>query len=147
MNKERIQLLVDALRSGQFKQGRGRLAGLEVREGVLDKETRRYCCLGVACEVAVANGLDIPVNHRDDGGVSGYGEEHETAVLPFVVMEWYGFDAQNPLLLNRSGDHVSAYRANDNYKWTFEEIADGFERAFLGIDTTKHIEFNPDSED
>ena len=37
---ENVQKWVDALRSGEYKQGRGRL-----------KDNNSYCCLGVLCEV------------------------------------------------------------------------------------------------
>jgi hypothetical protein len=50
-NKPAIRRWVDALRSGEFEQTQGQL-GKVGQDGV-----KRYCCLGVACEVAAQEGV------------------------------------------------------------------------------------------
>ena len=47
-NKENIQKWVDGLLSGEYEQGRGKL-----------NKDGKFCCLGVACEVAIKNGLNL----------------------------------------------------------------------------------------
>lgn len=121
-NKERIQLLVDALRSGRYRQGRGTLA-------FYDKKQRKvqYCCLGVACEVARANGLNVP---REKFGESyRYGDNDrelpQISVMPNSVAEWYGLDP-NPYL-----SAMTATQANDAMLLSFRQIANEFEKTYL----------------
>jgi hypothetical protein len=56
VNRERVALLVEALESGQYEQGRWSLS----KDG-------KFCCLGVACEVARANGLSITIGSETFG--------------------------------------------------------------------------------
>jgi hypothetical protein len=71
-NKSEMRELVDALRSGDYAQGRG----------VLRKADDRFCCLGVYCDLRVKRNLgkwsfdDAADNYRyvDEGGfTSGSG--------------------------------------------------------------------------
>jgi hypothetical protein len=131
VNRERVQLLVDALRSGRFQQGTGRLA-----------KAGRYCCLGVACVVAQENGLALTTQADEDGDVNfGLGEvdspnwiaDSDYSHLPSSVQRWYGFDENDPTL-NGDDDDGAATNAsswNDDYDRDFEWIADAFERTFL----------------
>lgn len=77
-NNERIQLWQNALRSDRYKQTTGTLAN---EEG--------HCCLGVACEVAIANGLSVRKAEVGDGSFS---YDTETDVMPGVVADWFGVD-------------------------------------------------------
>lgn len=112
VNKERVKLLVDALRSGEYKQGRGHLT-----KGDYD------CCLGVACKVAIKNGVDLRV--------SAYGDQIVTydgtgAMLPHSAFTWYGFTSADPIIT--IGDRTtSAAGHNDEHNTPFDKIADGFE--------------------
>src|SRR2546428_66571 len=54
LNKN-AQKWVDALLSGKYKQTEGVLCS------VSDKGKLSFCCLGVACEVAIANGVKLNV--------------------------------------------------------------------------------------
>ena len=60
MNKEYKKLWLEALRSGDYKQARGRLMDVD------DDFNKTYCCLGVLCKVAKAikwrNGAILPLN-------------------------------------------------------------------------------------
>lgn len=117
-NKERIRLWIEALRSGEYKQGKGAL-----------QHNGEFCCLGVACEVAIKNELDIKVFHDADGFVQ-YDVEYN--YMPIVVGEWFGFerdDLTNPRL--GKGIGLNAVRVNDELKLSFEEIADALEKRYL----------------
>lgn len=127
VNKDRVRLLVDALRSGEYEQG----------TGVLRTQDDTYCCVGVGCDVARKNGIGIdwtvsPANDltwRFDG---------TGTIFSHRLMDWYGFEQRNafdgdpeiaPLgPLNYS---VTMIGANDTEKWTFEKIADALEKCYL----------------
>lgn len=143
---DRVQLLVDALRSGQFKQGYNRLAYKTYHyddvTGVLQEgEDAEYCCLGVACEVAIANGA--PVSAKWDAERMGirrktYGEMFRSAAqLPAAVAEWFGFvhasdnhPTGDPVLVSPLAVDVASV-FNDSKRWDFEKIADLFEFTYV----------------
>ena len=54
--KEARQLWIDALRSGDYEQTRETLC-----------EDGRYCCLGVACEVAIQNEPELQIYKIEKG--------------------------------------------------------------------------------
>lgn len=78
---------IAALLSGDYKQGRGRLALI-----VSDDETR-YCCLGVLCELAVKEGI-VEKEKAMDGYHYKYFSDHDVhmSVLPKAVQTWAGLD-------------------------------------------------------
>lgn len=143
VNKERVRLLVDALRSGEFEQGSGML------------RTRRdeYCCIGVGCEVARRNGIGIEWDDTPHVacGVSGCEEEAcisrdwkfdgTSTGFSEKLMEWFGFDAYsaaggNPKLdvIKMSGGNRyqrTMISANDDEKLDFKQIADLIEAKYL----------------
>lgn len=127
-NKERIKLLVDALRSGKFEQGRITLTEIYV---AYNKTNEMDCCLGVACKVAMANGLELDRTVR---GNYVFYNGNDTA-LPDEVLDWYGFSDEDPVLAEPSedSDHrlITAIAANDALKYDFEQIADLFEKKYL----------------
>lgn len=113
---------VEALESGDYKQDniKGALTNLD-RDG----NPESHCCLGVACEVAIANGLDLAVEAVPS--VRRYGVTAEVAYLPDEVQEWLGVDTNSPII----GD-VSAVVRNDNCQQTFAEIAAAIREHGLG---------------
>ena len=139
VNKENIQKLVDALRSGEYRQTGGML-----RRG------DSFCCLGVACDIsglgqwkdydgrAIGNTYyeyvyDIP-GSGDDRSHMG------TAVLPTEVRDWLGVNEVNPEV-NYVVEDDDGYDAghmeiagvaslNDD-GYSFDKIADFFERTYL----------------
>lgn len=111
VNKERVQLLVDALRSGEFKQRYGGLKGIAHSGGV------SHCCLGVATEVALRNGAESRGNAWDG------------TALHWELTRWYGFESGNPII--RPAPCRDAVAANDICKLDFNQIADAFEETFL----------------
>jgi hypothetical protein len=115
VNKERVALWADELINGDWQQGNGKLR-------VDDK----YCCLGVACEVAIANGCVMPVGEyttedEDDGGpiIYGYGVVEQAYYLPREAMEWYGFDQNDPVIkFVQNNPPTRAARPGENAIWT-----------------------------
>ena len=128
-HKQRIQQWVDALRNGQYRQTSKALCRIE-------KGVHRYCCLGVACEVAIANGVKIKT--REDSTFIE-GKVHERKVkcvlydnmgdfLPNKVYKWFGLDAANPKVTIGHRDCLSIF--NDD-RVGFKKIADAIEKEFL----------------
>lgn len=97
VNKQNMRLWVDALRSGEFEQGTGHLAYCEITRGHLGtQETRgpvKRCCLGVATEVAMRNGVQAST-----GEVAGvhnviFEYDGQRDFLPTAVIRWLGLDS------------------------------------------------------
>jgi hypothetical protein len=132
MNAEIKAQWVAALRSGDYIQGKSRLATIR------GNGTVEYCCLGVLCDVAVKSGLDIAVCEGDvtSGTTSGsefaplyYGDA--AGLLPDSVVQWAGLESV------AEEDSGGEYRVDievDGYTYdlaqmndcgsTFAEIAD-----------------------
>lgn len=98
------QKWVDALRSGDYAQGRDTLTEVSVN-GIM-----RHCCLGVACQVAIADGVPITtftrpgcVEYLDSEDPEGNG--YSTTTLPPAVESWLGigYDYGWLATLNDSG--------------------------------------------
>lgn len=139
-NKERIKLWVDALRSGKYKQTVGQLRNLNPELTVNGKARPvGYCCLGVACEVAIDNGITfVEYGDLDWGG---------WLALPPQVAEWLGlYDDDGELAAFPTiSDEPAAWGektwesqkftradiANDELHWSFAQIADAVEKKYL----------------
>ena len=117
-NKENIRKWVVALRSGEYQQGHSTL---------YNATNDTYCCLGVACEVALANGIELP--KRMVGVRTFYNDN--SADLPIKVVNWLGLTANDPMLLTSSDDENTAIGLNDSKRYTFNHIADAIERTYL----------------
>lgn len=87
---------VAALRSGEYKQAQNQL---RTDEG--------YCCLGVACELAL-----------EAGAISSYNPEGIS--LPFPVQKWLGLASPS----GRYGHYQFLTNDNDRLGKSFSEIAD-----------------------
>jgi hypothetical protein len=126
INKERVQLLVDALRSGEYKQAQGQLRS-EFSGG--------YCCLGVATMVALDNGLEVEEITDPKDPLKGQPWDQPYQVMCPVVADWYGFENGNPTLVGvaPSGQFVSdqASHWNDDHGADFTQIADLFEDTYI----------------
>jgi hypothetical protein len=137
VNPDRVRLLVADLRTPGLKQATGVLTER------YDDGTEGDCCLGRACKVAIANGIEgveailspftEPVSYQFDiMGPDGSHRTAEQAVLPLPVQTWFGFDTDAPNLRGPDGGFYAATDLNDEKKWTFEQIATAFEVTFLG---------------
>lgn len=149
MNKDNLRLWVDALRSGEYEQTQGMLAR---KQG----EQTSYCCLGVACEVAAANGVIIPktvdsyptmdefdkvgggyaVNYGCPSPDGEFWGDSTSGTLPPHVSEWltgeYGYNEGNMwVLVDEDGNSETLTTLNDRFRWTFEQIADAIEKTYL----------------
>lgn len=96
LNVEAMTELIAELRSGNWKPGRSKLR----TPGDLP-ENDTFCCLGVACEIAIRHGV-IPAPERgrtsydDDDARYVDAPDQRSAVLPKTVWEWFGFDEDAP---------------------------------------------------
>jgi hypothetical protein len=103
--KQHRKELVEALRSGEYEQTRGKL-----------KLFDSFCCLGVACEIS----------KLDEFKFIGYGNKHyylnKYSVLPAEVMDYYGFKESEGLFCL----YNSYYRLTvlNDEGLTFDQIAD-----------------------
>jgi hypothetical protein len=80
MNPKIKKLWTDALRSGDYLQGKQKL-----------NFDGRFCCLGVLCDLAVKDGA-IPAGHVHGDGVVSYAGHHNR--LPPEVICWAGLEAR-----------------------------------------------------
>lgn len=110
---------LEALRSGEFTQGRGALQ----RDG-------EFCCLGVLCELAVRAGVAI-VAKKTIMGVyyAGIGNvDADRCFLPDPIRVWAGLDEVAPLVRDaEDGFPVSLAALNDTSGTTFAMIAERIE--------------------
>lgn len=121
-----IRKWIDALTSGEYPQIKD---ALRTEDG--------FCCLGVACEVAIENGVVLDVGENSYGNVF-YNETD--AVLPKAVAEWLGFDEQdtNPnvtvdgeIAAESERTTIALQELNDEYELDFDEIAELIEKEFV----------------
>lgn len=148
----RLRLLVSALKSGGWPQTTGVLRRL--RDD--DRRPAGFCCLGVACEVAIANGADV---HRRECGTphtrshlyySGGGSSSHVR-LPHAARAWFGVAQDDPSLNvpghiaaqhvgklnfdNWSQHHTySASTLNDEAGLSLAEIGECFQYTYLRED-------------
>lgn len=121
---ENAKKWVEALRSGDYEQGKRRLA---VKN---DGETK-FCCLGVACELAIEAGLPITRVDLERSGatVIGYQQDTEASLpyiekinLPHLVRDWLGLASDAGSFVNPSGGLEYLTGLNDRGK-AFSAIA------------------------
>ncbi len=123
MNTEWIRARwLPALRGGGYEQGTGAL-----------RQYDAYCCLGVACDLLLQDGIITTPWNTDPAYDSKYyrvGADDHVENLPqeaatFLGIPHTGLRVQNP----STGDHSSLMVANDGWKLDFIQIADAIERA------------------
>lgn len=110
MNPDVKAKWLDALRSGRYEQGTGWLHYEE-------DHTHKFCCLGVLCELAVAEGIIPPGG--PDSTVWDY--DGRDCYLPPVVAEWADIDSTGRI------KGYSLADMNDEGS-SFAEIADVIEQ-------------------
>lgn len=115
MNPEIKQLWLEALRSGEYRQGRGYLRRLN------DDRSEGYCCLGVLCDIyakTTKNGTwDTVYRYGTTFAVNV--DSPESTDLPKSVQNWSG--------LTGDGVRGRLARMNDDGDHTFGDIADWIE--------------------
>lgn len=131
MNPEIKAKWVSALRSGEYKQGRGRLRSPQ--DG--------FCCLGVLCDLAVKENVaewraqspngEIIARMGDGDCVWSCrtGDYSMNDVLPYGVSRWAGLGDFDDLFINKvniddvpDGQWISYL--NDQYGLSFDQLAD-----------------------
>lgn len=117
---------VAALRSGKYKRGKEQL-GLVVNEKTM---ATKYCCLGVACELALKAGV-VKKKFVGEGGLVTY--DGHSSWLPPAVQEWLGLRKDNgEFVPKKRQKRDSLAELNDSGK-SFSYIADFIEREPPGL--------------
>ena len=75
----------DALESGEYEQGRRALAVSDLGPG----PSVRHCCLGVLCELAIADGVALDKTPANDG-TPRITYANAASTLPDEVKDWAG---------------------------------------------------------
>lgn len=93
MNPEVRDMWIAALLSGTYKKTLGRLHRLLGGK----KGQDRWCCLGVLCDLAIRNGVAVPVTSSEEQEMR-YGREFDgmSDYLPGPVKLWAGLASGNP---------------------------------------------------
>lgn len=120
MLNENAKKWVAALRSGKYTQGR---LYLKTADG-------SFCCLGVACEVAIENGVEIEIT--GNGHADSYLYDGRQSNLPLTVRKWVGLQTANGDYENTVDDKC-LIGLNDIEKKSFSEIADFIESEPQGL--------------
>ena len=127
MKREVKKLWLDALKSGEYKQGKGNLK--LTKAGKPDQ----HCCLGVLCELSITN--QYPSSAWRDNRGSGRSEGRAlaftlksdaedtglTAFPPTPVMRWAGLTNEDALDLSVINDRTRTPE-NDNFADVIAEI-------------------------
>jgi hypothetical protein len=141
---ERRRALVSALKSGRYPQTYGTLHQMPAR---LSGSDGGFCCLGVACEVAIGDGLGLYATPSSSGRVT-YATltDRSQSRLPEAARAWYGFPTPDPCLkvpqrLVEFNTRVAQYWApdwtcvasglNDDCRLTLPQIGECFQYTFL----------------
>lgn len=119
-NKENIKKWVDTLRSGSYGQCRGKLNNGE-----------GFCCLGVACEVAMVNQVTIAKEKAEHCLHTKWTYDGTGYSLPESVQQWLGVE-DCPMLV-KDGVEKEAIALNDEDKVSFAVIADWIEATYLSV--------------
>lgn len=114
MLNKNVQKWIEALRSGEYPQTVGFL-----------HDAKGYCCLGVACEIYIKEGLPLPTGRIEYfSSTFYYGDENETESLPPEVQNWLGLSSISGQFYNsKTGQVDELVNWNDDLK-SFNEIAD-----------------------
>ena len=110
MNPDVKTKWVAALRSGQYKQTRGRL-----REGA------SFCCLGVLCNLHAQEHPDTAAEQYDPHRYMG-----QARILPTPVQEWSGLTERIGSMTTINGVRLCHAEHNDRGR-SFKQIAKAIE--------------------
>ncbi len=126
-----LERWIPALRSGRYRQGKRNLRN----------PNDTYCCLGVACDLMVTDG--ILTEWKKDGfhwQIMG-----QQTVLPTKASQFLGM-SMTGLISFVEGVPFSLSILNDEKGWTFDQIADILEEAYKpDVDDPSHREISRNS--
>ncbi len=119
MNKYVKKKWLEALRSGEYKQTRGKLRRNR------GKNKASFCCLGVLCNLHAQAHPEIAATQTDPKSYIG-----ATELPPVEVMEWAGLEAKDPVIAIGHGVHERTTRLSvlNDSGYSFKEIASLIER-------------------
>ena len=123
MKKVIMKKLVKALRSGDYLQGKHRLATVD------GYGEHRFCCLGVLCNIMQEETGKLKVKRLQAGT---YQFNNNTGILPDAVMEWSGIKDANGTIKYKNGIEGSLTNLNDSGR-TFKQIADIIEKNYEAL--------------
>lgn len=126
---DRRAMLVADLRSGEYTQHQSYLRKVDYGT----QEILGHCCLGVACD---RYARETGNGHWDDERFV-VGDVRDSAILPAVVKEWYGFYGSSGELVQDARDRedslYSLVDLNDSGGKPFDDIADVIERGDVRV--------------
>lgn len=114
MKKDIAKIWIDALQSGEYKQGTEYLCA----DG-------QYCCLGVLCDLYAQNAADnlrIVEKFKGDSEFRITYYNHDSEVLPDVVQEWAGMSSNAGKYMDDTLFESSLASDNDQGD-SFDELA------------------------
>ena len=117
LKRKSVQLWLEALRSGLYKQTRGQL-----------RNEKGFCCLGVACEVY---NIQQRKNHKKQLQYENFHYDEEYNTLPNKVKNWLGLTSEDGGYY-RGSKLKSLVVKNDNGT-SFNKIADIIENNPKGL--------------
>ena len=113
---------VAALRSGDYKQGRGALKATTFRGD-------EFCCLGVLCDISLEE-LKLDIMIDEETGLTYFNKNRST--LPASVQGWADLSEYGELVMPvhpyYGGERIVALTGLNDQGKSFEEIADLIEQ-------------------
>lgn len=134
-DKDPMILWIEALRSGDYKQGRNQL-----------RRDDKFCCLGVACEVYEKHVGGLDIHAMNDGVISGrvdYSYDGEYSGWPNVVRDW-ALGSLGLTTLDENELTAKLMNLNDGGH-SFDEIADILESKLQLVETVRILEASQDT--
>lgn len=131
MDRDLVIAWVEALRSGDYAQGKRRLHWVDLA----GKEV--WCCLGVACDVAKQRGLPIrgkeerPSPTIDTEARVVYSYNGKDRVLPDLLVNRLGMSAANGFFHDYDANPHTCLAVRNDMGIPFAEIADIIEARLL----------------
>jgi len=124
VHQKRMQDWIIALRYGELEQAKGSLHKKGAK-GCQDS----FCCLGVACEMALAKGF---LKRRGLDGTFYEDKKGEgvAGALNFTMGNWIGME-DDRVVVTHKGKLKNVVELNDKLGLTFPEIADLLEEEYL----------------
>lgn len=133
MNNRVKALWIDALKGGEYAQAKGYLKRIDTLTGEAS-----YCCLGVLCDLAIKDGVEVEYVERETSIRCGVYDSYPSW-LPRSVQDWAGltsdtgkFDGYISYVGDDGKEEVAdtLMALNDGAEYNFSEIADVIEERF-----------------
>lgn len=141
--RKHLRSFIEGLRSGRFRRGTGMLHQFVKATGTSTRRTRRFCCLGVACEVAIKDGLALEKEEQrpdrpypNDAIIVGYEDASffNQTNLPESVQKWYGITNTDPDLFVPRKHRAKLNKDKGGYGKTFRDFFMDYSQSFMNSD-------------